>query len=95
MRHVYQILVPVADNSGRDWPIAHHRAWDKRVSDLSGGLVLCPVLSGRYHEINEKVIPVQVACELATLFDILSITKAHYEQEQVMAWKISDEVWVL
>ncbi len=94
MACLYEILLPAAA------PPARHRAWEKHVASLAGGVSLPPgQIRGRWKGkgdslTRERQIPVRVACLRSELSRILRFTARHYRQEEVMAYRISDQVVV-
>ncbi len=100
MINLYEILVPTlyGDNN-RPIKTKHHRSWDKEVIKIAGGMtIMHPAKAGKWLStksndlIEEKVIPVRVACTRIQLDSILIFTKRHYRQQEVMAYKLSEEV---
>lgn len=96
---LWEVLVPTnMGDTGKTVRTRHHQVWDARVLALSGGLTIlkpakgqwvCPSDGKLYHD---RVIPVRIACDRKTIVKILQITKAHYRQIDVLAYKISEEV---
>ena len=96
---LWEILVPCQRNDGKPYRTRHHRAWDLQVERITGGLtIMRPALgqwrspaTGTLHK--ERMIPVRIACTREQMREILRRTLVHYpEQEEVMAYLISDEV---
>ena len=97
MRFLWEILVPATKKDGTPYSIFYHRTWDKRVRDICGGLSICPVINGQWinHEgilFSEKMIPVRIACSRNEIESVIDMTIDYYEQEAVMAYKVSEEV---
>ena len=86
---LWRILVP------RGSKLTHHKAWDEKVKNISGGLSLNGVIKGQWKDCDEGMIQVEIACTLGQIKQIGQITKEHYEQEAVMIYKISDEVYFI
>ena len=63
--------------------------------EIAGGLTLMTKVIGRWGSQRENMIAVRVACTREQLFKIIDITKEHYEQETVMAYRVSDEVYIV
>jgi hypothetical protein len=93
---MWQILVPCQWNDGTPIRTRHHREWDKRVQRLTGGLTVYPAGRGRWRsdegtDYFERVIPVGIVCPEEIMNQIADITIAHYEQEAVLFYRISDD----
>lgn len=94
----WEILVP------GEFTIDKHRKWDEEVCKIAGGLTVLSkyVSKGRWVNhfegfagsdiMKESMIPVRVACTMEQLTRILEFTLAHYNQEAIMVYKISDKV---
>ena len=93
-RTLWEILVPtVMDN--KSIRTSYHKKWDEKVRSISGGLTILKPAKGQWISPSgqlfaEKMIPVRVACTEVQIAQIMSITISHYNQEEVMAYKISD-----
>jgi len=96
---LWEILVPVKDNTGHEFPVKHHRQWDDRVREITGGLTIMRTAKGQWldHDgelFNEKMIPVRLACNEKQARKVMDLTLAHYKQLVVMAYRVSDRVIV-
>ena len=97
MNELWEILVPTIMN---DKPVRkkHHQQWDKYVRKFSGGLTVLHPVKGQWIEpdsgelLNERMIPVRVACQRKDIDKIIDFTLRHYNQRAVMAYKLSTEV---
>jgi len=100
-RSLWQIFVPVTDNSGIEFTVLHHKKWDVKVQDISGGLTINKKSRGIWQNpitgkvFEEQVLPVLIDCDLNDMEKIMEMTLEHYNQEAVMCYKVSDEVFVL
>lgn len=104
MKELWEILVPMEmpsrfhPNKVSEVFIDHHREWDDKVRAISGGLTIYKPAKGQWispltdkvHK--ERMIPVRIACSRVQIEEIMSITLKHYRQEEVMAYRVSDEV---
>jgi hypothetical protein len=98
---VYCVVVPTKKpTSTGDKPIRtrHHRVWDAYVRKITGGLTIFAPGKGQWISpanelVEEKVIPVNIACTEEQFKRIVSFTLKHYRQDVVMAYKVSDEVY--
>lgn len=97
---LYEILVPTQRNSGKPFRTRHHKEWDKRVRRIAGGLTIFTPAKGQWTSpmgelFHDRMIPVRIACSRKQLDEIIQITLKHYDQLAVMAYKISDEVFIV
>lgn len=97
---LWKILVPVADNTGQEFPVEHHHTWDEEVRTITGGLTINRTARGQWHDgegnlYEERVIPVEVACTEEEARQIMELTLRHYGQVAVMAFRISDKALIL
>src|SRR5271165_737113 len=97
---LYEILVPTKyGDTEKPIRTRHHKNWDNRVKALSGGLtILTPGKGIWVHEGKdylEKVIPVRISCEPATMDKIVQITIQHYRQKAVMYYVLSEECFIV
>lgn len=83
-------------NDGRPIHLRHHRVWDKAVEKISGGMTIYHPARGRWtHEEQryvERMIPVRVMCTEDDIKKILGFTILHYEQIEVIAYRVSDRI---
>ncbi len=94
---LWEIMIPCKWNSGRPIHTRHHKAWDKRVRAIAGGLTILSVGLGQWvntdgEEFLERVIPVRIMCSTDEMRLIADITIEHYEQEAVFFYVVSDNV---
>lgn len=98
---LYEILVPTMMN-GLPVRTRHHKEWDKVVRNMTGGMTILKPAKGQWldelsgntlHE--ERVIPVRLACTYIQLHKVIEFTLKHYNQLAVMAYKVSDEVYIV
>ena len=94
---LWEILVPCAWNSGRPIHTRHHKMWDERVRKITKGLTIFSVGKGQWItpegvEFLERVIPVRIMCTVDEIRQIANITIAHYEQEAVFFYVVSEIV---
>lgn len=95
---LWEILVPTVSNSGKPFRTRYHKVWDEKVKKISGGLTIIPPVKGYWvdttdsKEYIERNIPVRIACTRDQIIEIMRITKVYYDQIDIMAYKISDDV---
>lgn len=64
---------------------------------ISTGMTVLMPTKGKWRNLNnilydERMIPVRISCTREQLMQILNMTKKFYDQEKVLAIKISEEV---
>lgn len=95
VKQVWKILVPTMGNDGVPFKTKQHKRWDEKVCNLAGGMtILRPVFGKWIHNgmsYQERNIPVEIVCTREELSHILSFTKTFYNQEAILAVKVSDE----
>lgn len=93
---LWEILVPVSDNQGVDFSLAHHQEFDRFVRARSDGLTLHRSAQGQWlHQgelQTERMIPVRVLCDEPSIEEIIQFTLEHYQQHAVLAYQISSLV---
>jgi len=97
LKELWEIMVPTISNDGKPFRTRYHRVWDNKVRAIANGLtILHPVKgqwissSGQLH--SERNIPVRIACTRSQIIEIMRMTKVYYSQEEIMAYKVSEEV---
>lgn len=96
-KHIWEILIPTTDSqTGIQIDKDHHESWDNHVRSIAGGLTIHATARG--HWINpkgditiESMIPVKILATKKDIEKIIDFTLKHYEQEAVLAYKISGE----
>ena len=97
MNEMWEILVPTQTNAGKPIRKRQHKEWDSRVMRISDGMTVLMPTKGKWRNpnnvhYNERMIPVRISCTRDQLMQILAMTKKFYDQEKIMAIKISEEV---
>ena len=97
MKCLWEILVPVKDRFGNKISLSYHKYWDSRIKKISKGLTVCRPVRGIWVspskvEFEEPMIPVQILCHKKDMSKIVSFTKTYYDQEKVLAYKISSDI---
>jgi hypothetical protein len=93
---MWEILVP-ASNKDQEFSYDHHKEWDLYVKSLAGGLTIMKTAKGEWLNAEgklyiDRVIPVRIKCKKKHIKKIIEFTIKHYNQEAVLAYKISDDV---
>jgi hypothetical protein len=96
-KSLWEILVPTVRNSGVPIRTRFHRVWDARVRGIAGGLTILPPAKGQWVSLRgelflERMIPVRIVATRSEIDKIIDMTLEYYEQEAVLACKVSDEV---
>lgn len=101
---LWEILVPTEKPShmkgkNRYFTTKYHKRWDEKVIKIAGGLTVFQPSKGAWVSpcgklFAERMIPVKIACNKDQLAQIIWTTAKHYEQEAVMAYKVSDTVLI-
>jgi hypothetical protein len=95
---LWEILVPTIDRDKTEYVKGFHKKWDAKVRAITGGLTIRPVEKGQWvhpaskNLVAERMIPVKIAATKEQILEICQMTAEYYNQEQVMAYRISDEV---
>jgi hypothetical protein len=97
---LYEILVPCNWNNGKPIRTRHHKQWDEQVKRIAGGITIFKPSIGKWVSPEgttyiDRMIPVRVACTAKQIEEIIRRTIVHYDQEAVMAYKISEEVKIV
>jgi|SRR3989338_4571217 len=96
-RNLWEILIPAYSPEKKKYPLSYHQKWDAQIRKISGGLTILNTANGQWITAKgklliEKMIPVRILCTKREIQKIITLTLAHYQQEAVLAYKISDEV---
>jgi len=99
-QHLWEILVPTVRNDGRPFKLKYHRVWDERVKAVSGGLTIVSPVNGVWvsptnETFKERMIPVRIMCTREEILAIAEMSKVYYEQEAIMVFRISREVYIV
>lgn len=93
---MWEILVP-ASSKDKEFTYDHHKLWDEYVIDISGGITVMRTVKGEWVSQNnvrfkDRMIPVRVKCNEKDMKKIIDFTIRHYDQEAVLAYRLSDAV---
>ena len=95
---LWEILVPCQFNDGRPVSTKHHREWDRKVREVSGGLTVMKPAKGQWvfegDLYEERNIPVRILATDVEMHKIIDMTMLHYEQLAIMAYVISERAGV-
>ncbi len=95
-KHMWEILVP-ASSKEQEFSYEHHKKWDEYVKSLAGGLTILRTAKGEWISpngisISDRVIPVRITCKKKHIKKIIKFTLTHYNQQAVLAYKVSNKV---
>lgn len=98
---LWEILVPtVKDEAAQKYyTLRYHRVWDEKIRAIAGGLTVLSPIKGQWVDpqgtvFKERMIPVRIIATREQIMQVIDITLDYYNQEAVMAYRISDEVIV-
>jgi len=97
MKELWEILVPASNNKDQKFTYEHHKEWDEFVRNLTGGVTILKTAKGQWVNPDgklfvDRMIPCRIACKDYEIDRIIDFTIKHYNQEAVMAYKVSDNV---
>lgn len=93
---MWEILVP-ASSKELEFTYDHHKQWDEFVISISGGITIMKTARGQWISpdnirFRDRMIPVRIKCSKRQIRRIVDFTINHYQQEAVLAYKVSDDV---
>ena len=102
-KQLWEVLVPASDGRGIPLLLNHHRIWDEKVRELTGGgmTISAPAKDewGNGKEGNailrEPMIPVRLLTDKVTMDKVAIMTMEHYDQKSVLYYMVSDTVYML
>lgn len=101
--NLYEVLVPTQyGDTLKPISTRHHKNWDKVIRKIAGGLTILSPARGQWiHVVNdgeqlieERVIPVRIACDPAQIEKIVAFTLTHYRQNSVMYYLLTNEAYI-
>jgi hypothetical protein len=97
MKGFWEILVPASNNKDQKFSYEHHKEWDEFVKNITGGVTIMKTSKGQWVSPEgklyiDRMIPCRIHCTRYEIECIINFTIRHYNQEAVLAYKISDEV---
>jgi hypothetical protein len=94
---MWEILVPASNNKDKEFSYEHHKEWDAFVKKITGGVTVMKTAKGewlspigRLH--IDRMIPCRIMCNKKQIIKIIDFTIEHYNQEAILAYRISDNV---
>ena len=95
---MWEVLVPTQhSDDARPIKTRHHRVWDAKVRDITGGLTITPPVKGVWvsrtgEEFRERMIPVRILATKAQIETICKMTRSYYRKQAVLAYCIGFDV---
>jgi len=94
---LWEILVPASNNTDQKFSYEHHKEWDAFVKKTTGGVTIMKTSKGEWISPTgrlyiDRMIPCRIICSKEQMLEIVDFTIAHYNQEAVLAYKISEDV---
>lgn len=94
---LWEILVPTIRIDGRPIRTRFHRIWDTKIREISGGLTVMTAAKGQWINqdnelLTERMIPVRIIATEEQINEIIKFTMIYYDQQAILAYKISDDV---
>ena len=99
-KKVWCILIPTLMNENFV-RTKHHKKFDEYVREITGGLTIFAPGKGQWINpsnnelVEERIIPVNIACTDEELKKIIKFTIKHYNQDALMYYKVSSEVYII
>jgi hypothetical protein len=94
---LWEILVPASNNKDKKFSYEHHKEWDAFVKQITGGVTIMKTAKGQWLSPTgklyvDRMIPCRIVCNEEQMNEIINFTIEHYDQEAVLAYKISNNV---
>ena len=94
---LWEILVPASNNKDQKFTYEHHKEWDVFVKKVTGGVTVMKTAKGQWVSPTgklyiDRMIPCRIVCGEEQISEIIDFTIEHYNQEAVLAYRISTNV---
>ena len=94
---MWEILVPASSNKSQEFTYEHHKAWDDFIKSVAHGVTIMKTAKGQWVSPTgqlyiDRMIPCRILCNKKQIHQIINFTIKHYNQEAVLAYRISDNV---
>jgi len=94
---LWEILVPASNNKDLKFTYEHHKEWDAFVKKITGGVTIMKTAKGQWVSpigklYIDRMIPCRIVCNEQQISDIIDFTIEHYNQEAVLAYRVSTNV---
>lgn len=96
-QELWEILVPASNNKDQNFSYKHHKEWDAFVKKITNGLTIMKTAKGEWISPTGKIhvdrtIPCKIVCNEKQINEIIDFTLTHYNQEAVLAYRISTNI---
>ncbi len=96
-KELWEILVPASNNKDQKFTYEHHKKWDTFVKEVTGGVTVMKTAKGEWVSPTgklyvDRMIPCRIVCNEEQISEIIDFTIEHYNQEAILAYKISNNV---
>jgi len=96
-QELLEILVPASNNKSQEFSYEHHKEWDEFVKNLTGGVTIMRTAKGEWISPDgqlyiDRIIPCRIVCNEEQINKIIDFTIEHYNQEAILAYRISTNV---
>ena len=96
-KELWEILVPASNNKDQKFTFEHHKEWDAFVKKTTGGVTIMKTAKGQWVSPTgklyiDRMIPCRIVCNEQQISDIIDFTIDHYNQEAVLAYRVSTNV---
>lgn len=96
-KELWEILVPASNNKDQSFTYEHHKEWDAFVKKITGGVTIMKTAKGEWISPTgnlyvDRMIPCRIVCNEEQISEIIDFTLEHYNQEAVLAYRISTNV---
>lgn len=91
MYPVWQVLIPDKTNKGKKFEPEHRAKFDTYVLKAAGRYTIMPEVEGADADGKETMIPYVISCREDVAVTIVKTAQQHYNQKNIMWWKLSDE----
>ena len=93
---MWEIFVP-ASNIDAEFSYEHHKIFDEFVKQKAQGITVMRGAKGEWISpsgvlFKDRIIPCRICCSIGDIHSIMRFALKHYNQEAIMAYKISDHV---
>ena len=94
---LWEILVPASNNTDQKFTYEQHKEWDAFVKKVTGGVTVMKTAKGQWVSPTgklyiDRMIPCRIVCDEQQISEIIDFTIKHYNQEAVLAYRISTNV---
>lgn len=94
---LWEILVPASNNTDQKFTFEHHKEWDAFVKKVTGGVTIMKTAKGQWLSPTgklyiDRMIPCRIVCDEQQISEIIDFTIEHYNQEAVLAYRVSTNV---